>query len=99
MFGVAQGVVYVGSLYYAMEVGASGVDAGGAHEGLIGVGYTLGPLCGLIAGMAFGYDTAGFEPGLLLMVLGITGVACGVTGWQIRSKGAGRRVVKGAGLG
>jgi len=61
-FGVGLGGVYAGALYYAMEVGAAEVDAGGKHEALIGVGYTIGPLAGLIAwrlvdaGWAGGYS-------------------------------------------
>ncbi len=50
-FGIGVGVIYAAALYYAMEVGASGVDAGGVHETLIGAGYSAGPLCGL-AGIA-----------------------------------------------
>jgi hypothetical protein len=46
-FGVGVGMVYAAALYYAMEVGSSGVDAGGTHEALIGMGYAAGPLCGL----------------------------------------------------
>jgi MFS family permease len=46
-FGIGVGIVYTAALYYAMEVGPSGVDAGGTHEALIGLGYTAGPICGL----------------------------------------------------
>jgi hypothetical protein len=49
LFGCGMGIIYSGAIYYAMEVGKSQVDAGGAHEALIGAGYTLGPLCGIIA--------------------------------------------------
>ena len=42
--------IYTGAIYYAMAVGHSEVDAGGTHEALIGVGYTVGPACGLVAG-------------------------------------------------
>ncbi len=55
VFGMGIGVIYTAALYYAMEVGASEVDAGGTHEMLIGIGYTVGPLCGLLAcGLASG---------------------------------------------
>ncbi len=50
-FGVAIGMIYAATLYYTMEVGSAEVDAGGYFETLIGLGYTLGPLCGL-AGLA-----------------------------------------------
>ncbi|MEL7473031.1 MAG: hypothetical protein AAGK04_06915 [Planctomycetota bacterium] len=48
-FGAGMAVIYAAALYYAMEVGAAEVDAGGVHEALIGVGYTTGPLLGLLA--------------------------------------------------
>lgn len=47
--GVGIGIIYCAALYYAMEVGSAEVDAGGMHETLIGLGYTAGPLCGIIA--------------------------------------------------
>lgn len=46
-FGLGMAAVYTGAIYYAMEVHKSDVDAGGAHETLVGVGYTAGPICGL----------------------------------------------------
>ena len=42
-------VIYAGAIYYAMEVGAAEVEAGGMHEALIGVGYTGGPMLGVMA--------------------------------------------------
>ncbi|MHC5022744.1 MAG: MFS transporter [Planctomycetota bacterium] len=51
--GVGVGVVYYTALYYAMSVGLAEVEAGGTHEGLIGVGYAVGPLAGM-AGVALG---------------------------------------------
>ena len=48
-FGVGVGIIYTAALYYAMHVGAAEVDAGGVHETLIGIGYTIGPACGLVA--------------------------------------------------
>ncbi len=58
IFGVGMGVIYCAAIYYALEVGSAGVDAGGKHEALIGVGYTLGPTIALLA-------TAGVSQGLL----------------------------------
>ena len=40
---------YTAALYYVMEVGGGEVDAGGSHEALIGIGYTVGPLCGVFS--------------------------------------------------
>jgi len=48
-FGVGVGIIYTAALYYAMHVGGAEVDAGGVHETLIGIGYTIGPACGLVA--------------------------------------------------
>ncbi|MFZ4576175.1 MAG: MFS transporter [Phycisphaerales bacterium] len=76
-FGVGMSAIYVGAIYYAMEVSHSEVDAGGAHEALIGVGYTAGPLCGLVATVvatrALG-DGGSIEP-LLLAVVGLVAAA------------------------
>jgi hypothetical protein len=47
LFGVGMGAIYCAAIYYAMEVGSAEVDAGGVHEALIGVGYTVGPGVGL----------------------------------------------------
>lgn len=48
-FGAGMAMIYVAALYYGLEVGHAEVDAGGTHEALIGAGYTLGPVCGLLA--------------------------------------------------
>lgn len=48
VFGVLAGVSYHAALYYALVVRNAAVDAGGEHEGLIGVGLVVGPLVGLI---------------------------------------------------
>ncbi len=55
VFGIGMGIVYYAALYYAMAVGHAEVDAGGTHEALIGVGYTIGPITGLV-----GVTTTGF---------------------------------------
>jgi hypothetical protein len=47
-FGVLAGVSYYAALYYALVVQNAAVDAGGEHEGLIGVGLVIGPALGLI---------------------------------------------------
>jgi hypothetical protein len=55
-FGAGMGIIYYAALYYAMAVGRAQVDAGGAHEALIGVGYSIGPLTGLVC---LGFSNAG----------------------------------------
>lgn len=52
VFGVGMAIVYSGAVYYALEVGRAEVEAGGTHESLVGVGYTVGPLCPLLAEIA-----------------------------------------------
>ena len=48
LFGLSCGLVYYAALYYAMVVSNASVDAGGKHEGLIGLGFVIGPGAGLI---------------------------------------------------
>ncbi len=47
LFGITAGVVYYCALYYAMVVKNASVDAGGAHEAMIGAGFAIGPVVGL----------------------------------------------------
>jgi hypothetical protein len=49
LFGIGIGATYAAAFYYAMEVGDAEVDAGATHEGMIGLGYTFGPMAGLVA--------------------------------------------------
>lgn len=48
MFGAGVGIIYFAALYYAIVVKNASVEAGGGHEGLIGSGFALGPLAGLL---------------------------------------------------
>lgn len=59
LFGTGMAIIYCGALYYALEVGDGKVEAGGMHEALIGIGYTLGPTLGLVA---VGAARVGFLP-------------------------------------
>lgn len=52
-FGLGQGMLYYGALYYGMAVGHGAVDSGGWHEAVIGLGYLGGPVLALI-GLAVG---------------------------------------------
>ena len=47
VFGIAAGLSYYAALYYAMVMKNAAVEAGGAHEGLIGSGFFVGPAIGL----------------------------------------------------
>lgn len=76
-FGVGMGLIYFAALYYALEVGTSGVDAGGHHEALIGSGYFLGPAIGLGVALLFEPGGTGFA-GLTIGVLVAMTLAVGV---------------------
>jgi Major Facilitator Superfamily len=54
VFGVAAGFAYTAALYYALVTENGSVDAGGAHEGLIGLGFGLGPLSALAGQLLVG---------------------------------------------
>jgi len=53
-FGMAAGFSYTAALYYALVAENASVDAGGAHESLIGIGIGLGPLSGLAGQLLIG---------------------------------------------
>lgn len=67
-FGFGQGIVYYAALYYAMAVGRAGVDAAGAHEGLIGLGYGVGPAAALAGSLVAG------GPGIVAAVWIVVGI-------------------------
>ena len=85
IFGVAAGFSYTAALYYALVSENASVDAGGAHESLIGIGIGLGPLSGLAGQLLvgqrlpFGQASAGLQPfvALALTTLPVIGV-CGI---------------------
>jgi hypothetical protein len=54
VFGIAAGFAYTSALYYALVSENASVDAGGAHESLIGIGIGLGPLSGLAGQLLVG---------------------------------------------
>jgi MFS family permease len=76
LFGLAIGMSYYAALYYAMVVKNASVDAGGVHEGLIGAGFTFGPLVGL-AGLGLAGPLGGPVAGLVAGVLPLA-LACAV---------------------
>jgi MFS family permease len=75
VFGAASGFAYTAALSYAMVVKNASVDAGGAHEGLIGLGLGLGPLAGIIGyglsnhKLAISGAELGYLQGTLIAVL------------------------------
>jgi hypothetical protein len=52
LFGSGMGITYYTALYYSLSVGHAAVDAGGNFEALIGLGYCVGPLIGLLGAAA-----------------------------------------------
>jgi hypothetical protein len=54
IYGAGMGLTYYLSLYYSMAIGHGAVDAGGNFEALIGVGYCLGPLLGIVGRLLAG---------------------------------------------
>ncbi|MEX0875912.1 MAG: hypothetical protein WD114_00500, partial [Phycisphaerales bacterium] len=80
--GAGIAITYYGALYYALAVGDAQVDAGGKHEAMIGMGYTLGPLCGLAGlGLSEGDDDA-FRVWIVLLVTGAV-VLFTLLGWAL----------------
>jgi hypothetical protein len=58
LFGAGMGLTYYAALYYSLAVGHAAVDAGGSFEALIGAGYCVGPVIGLVAHMTVGSQSA-----------------------------------------
>lgn len=97
IFGVAAGFSYTAALYYALVSENASVDAGGAHESLIGIGIGLGPLSGLAGQLLvgqrlpFAQASGGLQPFVALAVttLPIIGV-CGLGALRSLVKPPGR---------
>ena len=77
VFGIAAGLTYYAALYYAMIVKNAAVEAGGAHEGIIGVGFVIGPLAGILGdllgrsvGSPFWWMAVGLAPLILVCAAG-----------------------------
>jgi len=86
LFGAAAGFLYTAALYYAQVVQNASVDAGGAHEALIGLGYALGPGAGLI-GTALahgaGSGSAAYAQGMSIATLPLVAVCSCAALWQL----------------
>ena len=81
-FGAGMAMIYVAALYYGMEVGAAAVDEGGKHETLIGVGYTVGPLCGLGGAASVTLGLAATPNPVMLGLVAVTSLGGGY--WLLR---------------
>ncbi|MDP1660497.1 MAG: hypothetical protein Q8L55_01160 [Phycisphaerales bacterium] len=81
-FGAGMAMIYVAALYYGMEVGAAAVDEGGKHEALIGMGYTIGPLCGIGAAAAVSIGVVAQPSTALLSLVALASLGGG--SWLLR---------------
>ncbi|MFG0244694.1 MAG: hypothetical protein ACF8MF_01415 [Phycisphaerales bacterium JB052] len=89
--GMGIAITYYGALYYAMSVGNSEVDAGGKHEAMIGMGYTLGPLCGLGGiGLSGGSDDA-FRFWVILLI-SLSVIVSTIVGWRLLRRSRARDI-------
>lgn len=89
-FGIGMATLYSAAIYYAMEVGQSEVDAGGTHEALIGIGYTVGPLCGLAGVGAVSAGMAGtYQHVVVVAVAGVLGLATAAMAVRVARRGTG----------
>ncbi len=92
-FGVGSAMVYCAALYYVLEVGSAQVEAGGSHEALIGVGYTLGPMCTLGPSVLaqMGVVTMATANAQVLALVGVATLGgLGLAMWQGRPTRGGR---------
>lgn len=92
VFGLAMGMTYYAALYYAIVEKNASVDAGGAHESLIGLGMGLGPAAGILAEWlsptAAGWSLTaqlGLPPKILATLIGIGPIFILCTAFAIRA--------------
>ena len=85
--GAGVAAIYCGALYYALSVGSAEVDAGGKHEAVIGLGYTIGPTLGLVAlGLSASPGTEADPERFRLRSIALTAAAAGAIGlwgWRV----------------
>lgn len=83
-FGTGLAALYTAALYYAFEVG--GNDGGSSHEALVGLGYSVGPSCGLFACAleSGGWIAPSHRDGLLLLTITTLCLAGALLAWRFR---------------
>lgn len=84
VFGVGMGTIYTSALYYVFEIDDHGANAGGSHEALIGIGYTMGPFIGLAASLAVDGELiaeSAFPVALIAVTLVLTVMGLGLS-WR-----------------
>jgi predicted MFS family arabinose efflux permease len=92
LFGAAAGFAYTAALYYALVVKNASVDAGGAHESLIGLGLGLGPLAGIAGHALTGYwvpligRSVGYTEGMIVALSPLITLCVVGALWPIRRR-------------
>jgi len=86
ILGFATGMAYSAALYYAMVVHSASVDAGGAHEALIGTGFVVGPAAQL-AGLGLAGTLGGVLGGTIAGVGPLIVLAAAGSLWALRRPG------------
>jgi predicted MFS family arabinose efflux permease len=72
-FGLAAGLIYYSSLFYAMDAGAAKAEHGGLHEAAIGIGICAGPAVGALSLTLFpAYRQAAATAVTCLLLIGLT---------------------------
>ncbi|MDD4872118.1 MAG: MFS transporter [Kiritimatiellae bacterium] len=72
VFGLSAGMCYYAALYYAMVIKNASVEAGGAHEGVIGMGFAVGPMLtaiGFWLGTAWKSEILGIMVGVSPLII------------------------------
>ncbi len=99
VMGIGMAMTYYGALYYAMAIGGSGgggehasqIRASAKHEAVIGLGYTIGPMCGLVALWIAGEDLDVFR-GWVIGLVSLSVVVCMGVGLRgVQSSRAGKQ--------
>ncbi len=99
VMGIGMAMTYYGALYYAMAIGGSGgggehasqIRASAKHEAVIGLGYTIGPMCGLVALWIAGEDLDVFR-GWVIGLVSLSVVVCTGVGLRgIKNSKAGKQ--------
>jgi len=90
LFGLGAAFVYAGSLTYAMHLSSGSSGHAGIHEALIGMGITMGPAVGALAGN--GSRSLPNIAGAVLSLLGLGALVLFVFWYRGRSEGNGVQV-------
>ena len=83
LLGIAMGFIYVGSIDYGMIVKNASVEGGGDHEAVVGLGFTLGPLLGLLGDKLGAVPFLGERGGMALGLVPAAALSLAVL-WPLR---------------